>query len=708
MAHLSSSALASKAATMKNKGLIEKAYEWDKEEVSSNDNEMVKVKVFMALAEDNDDVSKEGVRNGEWVKISMRKVHTLLEMEDNDDRKTYLDYLCIDLNYVEEQRINLLTKHRNLVQELNTCKEQLLVLKQVKLDFLTMQHVNTKILKENQNLRKELKELTAITETWLNSSNKVNHYISEQIPTQKKRIMGVDQLTGDPSSSRKKDLVLVKSSADDTKVSIPGVEIPWLYKAEGFILPNHDTEDESSVCSTPLPLLGKLTGPAKITKKASALKINPAPAEKLKHVKTKDDFSLSIVMKELNDLKLQINKNQSSYSRDNNSQQVPSNAFQNKYKTQFKRKCELCGLNNHLSENCYKVVVIVKLHLSASRLMFFIAKATDNLNWIWNKILTHLNFKTINKLAKQNLVIGLPLLVYSKDKPCSSCEKGKHHRGNFKTKQTFSIKHLLYIDLFGPVTPRSINHEKYTLVIVDEYSSILVNFCDEKGITQNFSSPYTPEQNGVAERKNRTLIEAARTMLSGSVFSKQYWTEARIPNINFLHVFGCPVYIHNHEDHLEKFGEKGWMKLTTSTLLKQKDIHWTNIFILMSPLKGAGMLTRAMAKELSTALAMKAFTSALTQYVEYLVEFWYTAIALENSRIWVSTPTRGDRGEIGVTTFRNDIGAYYSNEYVDSPSLAIVKPWFAEIGYNGDIGVKGTLKKNGPSLQGGDLMDGAN
>ncbi|GKD68926.1 retrovirus-related pol polyprotein from transposon TNT 1-94 [Tanacetum coccineum] len=70
--------------------------------------------------------------------------------------------------------------------------------------------------------------------------------------------------------------------------------------------------------------------------------------------------------------------------------------------------------------------------------------------------------------------------------------------------------------------------QKYTLVIVDEYSrnNILVNFCDEKEISQNFSSPYTPEQNGVAERKNRTLIEATRTMLSGSVFSKQYWTEA--------------------------------------------------------------------------------------------------------------------------------------------------------------------------------------
>ncbi|GJR99929.1 hypothetical protein Tco_0316438 [Tanacetum coccineum] len=58
----------------------------------------------------------------------------------------------------------------------------------------------------------------------------------------------------------------------------------------------------------------------------------------------------------------------------------------------------------------------------------------------------------------------------------------------------------------------------------------------------------------------------------------------------------------------------------------------------------------------------------------------------------VSTPTGGVRGEIGVTTFRNAIGAHYTNEYVNSP-FAIVKPWFAEIGYNGEIRVKGTLKK---------------
>nr|GEY65093.1 hypothetical protein [Tanacetum cinerariifolium] len=72
---------------------------------------------------------------------------------------------------------------------------------------------------------------------------------------------------------------------------------------------------------------------------------------------------------------------------------------------------------------------------------------------------------------------------------------------------------------------------------------IPVNFCDEKGISQNFSSPYTSEQNGVAEKKNRTLIEAARTMLSGSVFSKQYWTEA-VATACYTHNRSTIVKIH--------------------------------------------------------------------------------------------------------------------------------------------------------------------
>nr|GEY09583.1 retrovirus-related Pol polyprotein from transposon TNT 1-94 [Tanacetum cinerariifolium] len=100
---------------------------------------------------------------------------------------------------------------------------------------------------------------------------------------------------------------------------------------------------------------------------------------------------------------------------------------------------------------------------------------------------------------------------------------------------------------------------------------------------KNFSSPYTPEQNGVAESKNRPLIEAARTMLNGLVLSKHFWTKAvriacytqnkliifkrhdktpyeiskeRIPDISYFHVFGCPLFIHKHKDHLSKFYAK--------------------------------------------------------------------------------------------------------------------------------------------------------
>ncbi|GJU96646.1 retrovirus-related pol polyprotein from transposon TNT 1-94 [Tanacetum coccineum] len=262
----------------------------------------------------------------------------------------------------------------------------------------------------------------------------------------------------------------------------------------------------------------------------------------------------------------------------------------------------------------------------------FLAKATPRVNWLWHKRLSHLNFKNINNLAKHNLVSGLPSLTFSKDKNCSACEKGKHHRASFKTKRSFSISkslHLLHMDLFGPVKPQTISHNKYTLVIVDEYSRYtwvfclkkksdaadcimsfikkmenlnevrvkelrsnneiefrnhkLEEFCDEKGISHNFSSPCTPEQNGVAERINRTLIEATRTMLNSAKLPKQFWGEAvntacytqnrsiivkrhgntaydvfrgRSPDISYFYVFGCHVHIHNHKDHLGKFDEK--------------------------------------------------------------------------------------------------------------------------------------------------------
>lgn len=97
----------------------------------------------------------------------------------------------------------------------------------------------------------------------------------------------------------------------------------------------------------------------------------------------------------------------------------------------------------------------------------------EELNWLWHKRLSHLNFKNISKLSRGQLVNGLPQIKYEKEKLCASCEMGKQHKSSFKSKLYSSIKScfdLLHMDLFGPINVQSISGKNYTLVIVDEFS----------------------------------------------------------------------------------------------------------------------------------------------------------------------------------------------------------------------------------------------
>ncbi|GJX79537.1 retrovirus-related pol polyprotein from transposon TNT 1-94 [Tanacetum coccineum] len=296
-----------------------------------------------------------------------------------------------------------------------------------------MKHVNTEIFKENQNLKKELKELTNITETWLNSSNKVNQCISEQIPCQRKRILGLDQLTEEPSSSGKTDLIFLKSSADDTEESIPCVENPWLSKAEGFTLPNHDTG-----------------------------KILPAESQ----IQATD----------------------------------PSVAITNSSASEYDSADESSGYSTLLPP-LEKLVGVEPVSRPKTIKLILKSKST----------------------FKDKTLKGVRI-----NEPSSTPAKFDEKRG----------KDVDVLDMTS--SEQEILTDNGTKVI----NNILVNFCDEKGISKNFSSSYTPNQNGVAEKKNRTLIEAARIMLLGSVFSKQYWIEA------------VAIYIHNHKGYLGKFDEK--------------------------------------------------------------------------------------------------------------------------------------------------------
>ncbi|GKA82532.1 putative ribonuclease H-like domain-containing protein, partial [Tanacetum coccineum] len=203
------------------------------------------------------------------------------------------------------------------------------------------------------------------------------------------------------------------------------------------------------------------------------------------------------------------------------------------------------------------------------------AKATIDESNLWHRRLGHINFKTMNKLVRGNLVRGLPSKLFENDHSCVACQKGKQHKASCKTKLVSSISHplqMLHMDLFGPTFVRSINHKIYCLVVTDDYSrfswvfflatkdetsGILKTFitgienqinhkvkiirCDNgtefknndmnqfygmKGIKREFSVARTPQQNGVVERKNKTLIEAARTMLADSLLPTIFWAEA--------------------------------------------------------------------------------------------------------------------------------------------------------------------------------------
>ncbi|GKC07722.1 retrovirus-related pol polyprotein from transposon TNT 1-94 [Tanacetum coccineum] len=178
----------------KNKGLVAKTFDWDEEEVS-DEEEVTQVKVLMALADDELTVRKSHARNGEWVDITIRKVNTLLSMDEDADWQNYLKYINIDLKFVEEQRLNLLSKYNKMVFELNKCRDELLILKQAKLDAVTFQIQNTELTKLNHALQEQLKEEKKINEKWLTSSKKVSQCISEQIPHQTKKVIGGELLT---------------------------------------------------------------------------------------------------------------------------------------------------------------------------------------------------------------------------------------------------------------------------------------------------------------------------------------------------------------------------------------------------------------------------------------------------------------------------------------------------------------------------------
>nr|GEV85674.1 retrotransposon protein, putative, Ty1-copia subclass [Tanacetum cinerariifolium] len=174
-----------------------------------------------------------------------------------------------------------------------------------------------------------------------------------------------------------------------------------------------------------------------------------------------------------------------------------------------------------------------KLLFANTLASFAIWMASKTKSWLWHRRLSHLNFGAFNHLARQGLVRGLPKLKFEKDHRCSACAMGKSMKKSHKPKSEDTNQeklYLLHMDLCGPIHVESVNRKKYILINVDDYSRFTwVKFLRSKdeasnfiikflkmiqvGISHETSDACSPHQNGVVERCNRTLIEAARRKL---------------------------------------------------------------------------------------------------------------------------------------------------------------------------------------------------
>ncbi|GKD12748.1 retrovirus-related pol polyprotein from transposon TNT 1-94 [Tanacetum coccineum] len=142
------------------------------------------------------------------------------------------------------------------------------------------------------------------------------------------------------------------------------------------------------------------------------------------------------------------------------------------------------------------------------------------------------------KLAKDGLARGIPRLKFQKDHLCSACALGKSKKSSHQPKANDTNQHKLYLlhmDLCGPMRVASVNRKSSFETTVrnvrtdngtEFVNQTLREWYENVGITHQTSVARTPQQNGVVERRNQTLVEVARTMLIFSKVPLFLWAEA--------------------------------------------------------------------------------------------------------------------------------------------------------------------------------------
>jgi len=255
----------------------------------------------------------------------------------------------------------------------------------------------------------------------------------------------------------------------------------------------------------------------------------------------------------------------------------------------------------------------------------------DDLTELWHRRYGHVNNKSLKVLENKQLVKGLPQFKVT-NKACTVCYRGKQHRTTIPKKSQWRASkklQLVHVDLCGPITPTSSSLKRYLLCFIDDFSrkawiyflaeksetfsmfkvfkqlvekesgcnisclrtdrggeftSMEFNvFCVNNGIKRQLTAAYTPQQNGVAERKNRTVLNMVRCLLSEKEMPKLFWPKAvrwglhilnrsltvavkgmtpkecwsgEKPNVKYFRVFGCIANVHIPDRKRAKLDEK--------------------------------------------------------------------------------------------------------------------------------------------------------
>jgi hypothetical protein len=242
----------------------------------------------------------------------------------------------------------------------------------------------------------------------------------------------------------------------------------------------------------------------------------------------------------------------------------------------------------------------LKGHLEAA-----MTHAIENPCELWHRRLAHINYKALPYICKD--VTGLPELKVDHEGVCNGCAQGKNTKKPFSKRdiKAEGFLELIHSDVCGPMPSSSIiekfkefkaliknlSERKINMLRSDnggEYSSKeFVNFCKDVGIKRELTTPYNPQQNGVAKRKNRTIMEVMKTMIHDQDLPMCLWAEETMttiylqkllshsalgfntpeemligkkPEVSHLKIFGCPVFIHipkEKRNKMEPSGKKG-------------------------------------------------------------------------------------------------------------------------------------------------------